>query len=69
MNKFITLVLCLVFLISSRNASPASRAFNFFDVLYTDDIDAENSIYGSDVIDVSSLGPEAYGFPTSESGE
>lgn len=55
------------FLIPKYNANPASRRYNAYDnVLFNDDF---NSIDGSDVIDLSSLGPEAYGFPNNESGK
>ena len=58
----------LVVLISRNNALPAGEGYyNFIDFLY-DDIQ-DNSIDGSQTIDVSSLGPEAYGLPKNESGE
>ncbi|XP_047033348.1 zinc metalloproteinase nas-4-like isoform X1 [Helicoverpa zea] len=56
-------------LISRNNALPQRAGggyYNLIDFLY-DDIE-ENSIYGSQTIDVSSLGPEAYGLPKNESG-
>ncbi|CAH0595484.1 unnamed protein product [Chrysodeixis includens] len=64
MNSFLQFV-CLVLLIQSIQASPA-RGYNYFDFLYDD---YEDNSIGSDSIDVSSLGPEAYGLPNSESGD
>ncbi|XP_075984058.1 hatching enzyme 1.2-like [Anticarsia gemmatalis] len=65
MNILVSLVFCLVILLPRYNASPASRRFNFYDILYDYE---ENGIDESEAIDISSLGPEAYGFPSSESG-
>lgn len=59
--------LFLVVLVSRNYASPAYEGYyNLADFLY-DDL-GENSIDESQTIDVSSLGPEAYGFPNKESG-
>ncbi|KAH9641322.1 hypothetical protein HF086_013304 [Spodoptera exigua] len=63
MNNFLYF---FVILISSINALPAGD-YNFFNYLYDDF--GENSIDGVETIDVSSLGPEAYGLPRNESGD
>ncbi|CAB3256877.1 unnamed protein product [Arctia plantaginis] len=71
MCKLINFVFLIFFicLIPKYNANPTSRRFNGYeDVPYNAVFDDENSIDGSDVIDLSSLGPEAYGLPNNESG-
>lgn len=58
----------VVVLVSRNNALPAGGGYyNLIDFFY-DDVE-DNSIDGSQTIDVSSLGPEAYGLPKNESGE
>lgn len=64
MNSFLQFV-CVILLIQYIKASPA-RGYNYFDFLYDD---FEDNNIGSDSIDVSSLGPEAYGLPNTESGK
>lgn len=62
------LVYFFIVLISTNNGLPAGPGYNFVDFLYDDY--GENSIDdGSETIDISSLGPEAYGLPKEESGE
>lgn len=65
MNTFLYF---FVILISSINALPAGEGYyNFFNYLY--DEFGENSIDGVETIDISNLGPEAYGLPKNESGK
>lgn len=64
MNSLLQFV-CLILLVQNNKASPA-RGYNYFDFLYDD---FEDNSIGSDSIDVSSLGPEAYGLPNTESGK
>ncbi|KAF9810582.1 hypothetical protein SFRURICE_021035 [Spodoptera frugiperda] len=65
MNTFLYF---FVILISSIYALPAGEGYyNFFNYLY--DEFGENSIDGVETIDISNLGPEAYGLPKNESGD
>lgn len=64
MNSIIFIL--LVVSITSNNALPAREGYYNLNFLYDDLYD--NSIDGQ-TIDVSSLGPEAYGLPNNESGE